>query len=204
MWFYLLLGLSTGLSAGISPGPLLALVVTASLRSGIAGGLRVALAPLITDAPIILLAVLVVRYLPASVLHWLGTLGGLVVIWMGVQTLRSARNGFVGHAAAEPGKPQQELWRGAVVNLLNPHPYLFWAAIGGPTLVRGWRSSPWHAIAFMVPFYLMLIGSKAAIAWLVGRQARGLSLHWYRRALTGSGLLVIAMGCLLIWQTWAA
>lgn len=64
MWAYLGLGLSMGLSAGISPGPLLALVITASLRSGLKGGLLVALAPLITDAPIIILSVVLANRLP--------------------------------------------------------------------------------------------------------------------------------------------
>jgi len=54
---YLILGLTLGLSAGITPGPLLTLVITASLRRGWAGGLQVALAPLITDAPIIIFSI---------------------------------------------------------------------------------------------------------------------------------------------------
>jgi threonine/homoserine/homoserine lactone efflux protein len=202
MLTYLGLGLSMGLNAGISPGPLLALVVTASLRSGLAGGLRVALAPLITDVPIIILSVLLVDLLPQEALRWVGTLGALVVIWMAVEILRSARMAMVPDRADGQADPRGELWRGVVVNALNPHPYLFWATIGGPALVTGWRTSPAHGLAFLVPFYLLLVGTKMAIAWLVSRQAGGLSLAWYRRALVGCGLLMLAMGGWLIWQMW--
>jgi threonine/homoserine/homoserine lactone efflux protein len=203
MWAYLGLGLSMGLGAGISPGPLLALVVTASLRSGLAGGLRVALSPFITDLPIITLSVLLVDLLPSGALRWVGTVGGLVVIWMGVETLRPVRHAALPAEAGEPGEPRRELWRGVAANALNPHPYLFWATVGGPALVSGWRISPAHALAFLVPFYMLLVGSKMAIAWLVSRQAGGLSLIWYRWALAGCGLLLLAMGALLIYQAWS-
>lgn len=202
MFYYLALGLSTGLSAGISPGPLLTLVVSASLRSGWAGGLRVALAPLITDAVIITLAVLLVDRLPPEVLHWVGIAGGLVVIWIGIGILRSARSAILPDDAGETSDPNRELWRGVAVNALNPHPYLFWATVGAPILVSAWRISPLYPLAFLVPFYCLLIGSKIAIAWLVSRSAGGLSLTWYRRILAVCGALMLVMGAWLIWQTW--
>jgi threonine/homoserine/homoserine lactone efflux protein len=204
MWAYLTLGLTMGLSAGLSPGPLMTLVVTASLRSGLAGGLRVALAPFITDAPIIALAVLLVGRLSPEVLRWVGTVGGLVVIWLGVETLRAARTATLPEGSGSGGDPRGELWRGVLVNLLNPHPYLFWATVGGPALVSGWRISPWYALAFLVSFYVLLVGSEIALAWLVSRGSGRLSVTWYRRVLVACGLLLLVMGGLLIWQTWSA
>jgi threonine/homoserine/homoserine lactone efflux protein len=193
-----------GLSAGISPGPLMTLVVTSSLRSGLAGGMRVAMAPFLTDAPIIALAVLVIDRLPPEVLRWVGVAGGLVVIWLGVEILRSAREAVLPLKPGIAGDVRRELWRGVVVNALNPHPYLFWATVGGPALVSGWRTSPWHALAFLVSFYALLVGSKVALAWLVSSQAGGLSLTWYRRALLVCGLMMLAMGGWLIWQAWGS
>lgn len=203
MLAYLGLGLSMGLSAGISPGPLLALVITASLRSGLAGGLRVALSPFVTDAPIILLAVLFADLLPPEALRWVGLAGALVILWLAVETFRSSRTATLPDEQGGQADPRRELWRGAVVNALNPHPYLFWATVGGPALVKGWRVSPVHALAFLVPFYVLLVGSKMIIAWLVSRRAGGLSLTWYRRVLAGCGLLLLVMAGLLIRQTWA-
>ncbi len=204
MWTYLGLGLSMGLSAGVSPGPLLALVITASLRSGLAGGLGVALAPLVTDLPIIGLSVLLVGTLPPEALSWVGTVGGLVVLWIGIETIRAAQTAPAPGSPGVQKAPRQELWRGILVNALNPHPYIFWATIGGPALVSGWRISPWHAFAFMVSFYALLIGSKIAIAWLVSGKAGALSNTWYRRVLMGSGGLTLLVGGWLIYRAWAA
>jgi len=53
----LLSGLLLGLYAGLSPGPLMALVLAQTLRHGPREGCKVALVPLLTDLPIILVAV---------------------------------------------------------------------------------------------------------------------------------------------------
>ena len=196
------MGLSTGLSAGLSPGPLLALVVTASLRSGLAGGLRVALAPFVSDVPIVALSVLLIDQLPAAALRWLGIAGGLVVIWLGIEILRGAPAASLPAESGAGEGRRRELWQGAAVNVLSPHPYLFWLTVGGPTVVRGWQVSPWHALAFVAPFYTMLVGSKMAVALVVSRQRGRLSLTWYRRVLAACGLVMLAMGGLLIWQAW--
>lgn len=204
MLTYFAFGLSMGLSAGISPGPLLALVITASLRSGLPGGVRVALAPVVTDVPIIALAVLLAGYLPPEVLRWVGTVGAAVVLWMGIEALRAARHAELPQVAREQADPRRELWRGVLVNALNPHPYLFWATVGAPTLVNSWRGSPWYTLAFVLAFYILLLGSKIVIAWLVSRQAGGLSVVWYRRVLAVCGVLLFGMAVLLLWQMWGS
>jgi threonine/homoserine/homoserine lactone efflux protein len=45
-------GLVLGLSCGLAPGPLMALVLAQSLRHGAREGCKIALAPLLTDMPI--------------------------------------------------------------------------------------------------------------------------------------------------------
>ena len=73
-----------GFGAGISPGPLLTLVLTSTLQRGFGAGLRVALAPLLTDAPIVILAVAVVGSIQAAV-TWPGSVNS--------QTPRPSLNG---------------------------------------------------------------------------------------------------------------
>ena len=87
----LLLGLTLGLSAGFSPGPLMMLVITTTLRGGFWHGLRVAIAPFLSDVPIILLTLFVLDHLPAWTLGAIGIIGGLYVIFLGWETIRSAR-----------------------------------------------------------------------------------------------------------------
>ena len=195
----LLAGLTLGFSAGVSPGPLMSLVITTSLARGVAAGLRVAVAPLITDAPIILLTTLIFTALPRSVEIGLAVAGGLFVIYLGAETLVKARHAEL--AVEQSGGGQaQHLWRGALVNMLSPHPWLFWIAVGSPLLVGFWRQSPWYALAFLVGFYALLVGSKIGMAMLVGQGRAYLTQTWYRRVLAASGVLLMLFGVLLVWS----
>ena len=112
----LIAGLSLGLGAGLSPGPLLTLVVTTTLERGFGAGLRVAIAPLLTDAPIIALTVVVVSSVSDTVLQWLGVAGGGVFVAMGIATIATARRTDPG---AELVAPRLDLWRGVVVNAVS-------------------------------------------------------------------------------------
>ena len=76
---------------GSLPVPLLTLVVSETLRHDIRSGVRVALAPIITDLPIILLTLLVSTQLSRfkPILGGFSILGGLFVFFLGVQCLRT-------------------------------------------------------------------------------------------------------------------
>lgn len=195
---YLLLGLSLGFSAGIAPGPLLALVIQRSLAGGLSSGLRVTLSPIITDLPIIAAAILLIGRLPPNYLDYLLILGGLFVIWLGVDAFRHADKGIdLGRTTS----PRQDLLHGALINFMNPHPYLFWAAVGAPTVVRAWRQDPFYAAAFVAGFYLTLLGSKMLIAYLFS-QAQNLTITRLRRLVRASSFLLVAAGMLMLYGAW--
>lgn len=197
----LLLGLGLGLAAGVSPGPLMTLVVTAALRRGLGAGARVALAPLVTDLPVILLCVTVLAALNEAFLRGITTAGALFVAFLGWRTLAEAGAATLAVAAAEPR--QRDLLEGVVVNILSPHPWLFWMAVGGPILLRAWQASPVAGVLFVAGFYAVLVGSKLALAWLVAHGRERLARHWQRRLMAACGLLLWLFAGLLLWQAWA-
>ncbi|WP_052888376.1 LysE family translocator [Thermogemmatispora carboxidivorans] len=203
----LILGISYGFTAGITPGPMLGLVITQTLQRGWRAGNLVALAALITDLPIIVLAVLLISQLPPSALDWLAVAGGLFVLYLGGETALTA------YRYAHSASPSQALspsvsataasgtvlWRAVLTNALNPHPYLFWGTVGAQLLIRNYEEQGVGGpILLLLGFYAFLVGSKLAVAFAVSR-----SRHWfqgplYRRALLLSALLLIALGLLLL------
>ncbi|MEU4766778.1 LysE family transporter [Actinosynnema sp. NPDC023794] len=86
------LGLALGLAASISPGPLLVLVVTSALRSGWRAGALTACAPLLSDAAVVAVTLLLLDRLPGRALGVLGVVGAVFVVWTGAQTIRDARS----------------------------------------------------------------------------------------------------------------
>lgn len=98
----LLAGLSIGLAAGISPGPLQALVVTSTLRGGFGAGWRVAAAPLLTDVPIVTIALFAVGSLSDAWVRGLALIGGIIVIVFGLWELRWS-GAWLRRSPCEPG-----------------------------------------------------------------------------------------------------
>ena len=98
------------------------------------------------------------------------------------------------HAEAIPQRPRS-FRRGLVTNALSPHPYLFWITVGAPVVIRAGRSSLLAAALYIAGFYLLLIGSKIAVAFLVDRSKawiQGRAYVWIIRSL-GVVLLVFAV-----------
>lgn len=191
---FVLAGLGLGLGAGLAPGPLLALVITTTLARGFAAGARVALSPLVTDAVIITVSLLVVRSLPDRAAAALGVVGGLYVVWLGIDALRERPV----DVEATPTHGPDPLRRGALVNLLSPHPWLFWITVGGPVLLAAWAASPAAALGFLVAFFLLLIGSKVVIAALVAGGRSRLGGVGLRRAHIAAGVLLLITGAVLV------
>lgn len=188
-------GILLGLGAGLSPGPLLGLVVLTSLRGGIVNGCRVAASPLFVDIPIVVLTLTFVSALSDGVVSALYLAGGIVVVAFGLMALRDARRtAGLDDSELRPAS----LWHGALATLLNPHPWLFWIAVGAPVLVRSWRESPLYGIAFLVAFYLLLVGSKAAVAVAVGTTRGHLNPRVLRLIANAAGLLMVAFGAALL------
>lgn len=186
-----------GLGAGVAPGPLQAVVVTSTLQRGFGAGWRVALGPLITDTPIIALSVAVLASLPDRALNGLAVAGGAVLIGLGLWELQTRSATSSEHEAA-PGRG--DLLRGAVVNLLNPHPWIFWIGAGAPLVVSAWRRTPLLAVGVLVVFYGLLIGLKVATAWLVARGGRRLNDEWRSRLVVAGAVLLMIGGLFVAWQ----
>jgi threonine/homoserine/homoserine lactone efflux protein len=141
-------GVLLGLSAGPSPGPMLALVRTQTLRHGPREGCKIALTPLVTDAPIIVVA-LVLAAKQAELRPLLGIVsiaGGAFVLYLAWDSFRPARLG-----AEAPAEPPRSWFKGIVTNLLSPHPWLFWLTVGAAILAKAIAQSWLVAAASDLP-----------------------------------------------------
>ncbi|TKK86989.1 LysE family translocator [Herbidospora galbida] len=193
----LMLGIGLGLGAGVAPGALLGLVITASLRGGFPAGLRMACVPLLSDLPVVVLSIVLAGALPSGLLRGLSIAGGLYVVYLGAEAVMAARTAVV----PAPGeKVPSQVGKGVLVNLTNPHPWLFWITVGGPLVVAAWEKGVGPAAAFMIGFYLLLVGAKVVLAGLVAAGRHRLGPRAYRATLAASGLLLAGAGVWLVVQ----
>jgi len=194
MMEFLTLGAVLGLSAGLSPGPLLALVISETLRHGVKSGIRVALSPAFTDLPIILLTLFVLAQISGyeRVLGAVSLLGGVFILFMGAGSLfpRPVR-------ADLPATAPKSLRKGILVNFLSPHPYLFWMSVGGAMMHRAQSHGTGTLVGFLAAFYVALIGAKITLALVVGRSRAFLSGPVYRNVMRLLGLVLCVLALFL-------
>lgn len=173
---FLLAGGVFGLAGGFSPGPTTTVVVSQTLRFGVLDGIKVAIAPALTDAPIIFVAVLLVGRLAKfePVLGVISLLGAAFLLYLAFESFR-VRGIELDETDAEP----RSITKGFMANLLNPHPYLFWFIIGAPKLIEASQCNWTTAVAFLAGLYVCLIGAKILVALLVGRSRSFLKSRGY-------------------------
>jgi len=182
-------GMVLGLAAGFAPGPLLALILAQSIRFGTREGLKVAAAPLLTDVPIVALATALVAAAAGTsggILGAISLAGAFFVAYLGIESIRTT-----GVQAGRPDQAPRSWARGALVNALSPHPYLFWITVGAPTLIRSWGQGPFAVVAFLGGFYSCLVGAKMLLAVLAGRSGGRLRGGAYRAVMAVLGGLLL-------------
>jgi len=127
------------------------------------------------------------------------------VVYLALGAWRSWRRLDTVPEAASVGS-RRSVFQAALVNLLNPSPYLFWSLVTGPILVTGWRETPANGIGMLAGFYLTMVTACVAIIMLFAianqpgvKVARGLQLL-SAIALCSFGLYHIGLGVWGYWQ----
>ena len=173
---FLLSGIVFGLTAGISPGPLLTLVISETLKTNRTAGIKVAVAPLITDIPIVIATFFILsRLSDFNLAIGLISISGAVFIgYLAYENLFTKEFEFdIGDLTS------QSLKKGVITNFLNPHPYLFWFTVGAPTVFKALDVGVYPAIAFVAGFYIFLVGSKILVAVITGKYSTFLKSKAY-------------------------
>ena len=197
MWLYLLQGIGYGLAAASQPGPFQTYLISQTLTRGWKRTLPAALAPLVSDGPIILICVLVLSQVPVWMQRILYIAGGLFILYLAYGTYNSWKNFDSRLPSVETGT-KQSILKAALMNALSPGPYIFWTLVTGPILLKGWRETPVNGIGFLIGFYVTLISSLAALILIFGTAAK-LGPKFNRMLL---GISAIALTCFGLYQLW--
>jgi len=191
---FLTIGTILGLSAGFAPGPLLTLVISETLQHDIQSGVKVALAPIVTDLPIIILTLFILAKLSNfhSILGIISLIGSFFILFMGYESIctKGVELNF------QETKPKS-LTKGILANALNPHPYLFWFSVGAPTMTKAMSLNIFAPLAFICSFYVLLVGSKMLLAIMVGKSKAFLVGNVYIYTMRSLGLVLYVFAFVL-------
>ena len=202
------LAIMLGLAYVASPGP----VNIETLRRGLAGGFRIALAlqlgSLIGDlfwASLALAGVgLLLTHAAAQTI--LGGIGTILLVYLGCSALGSwrtiaavARPAGASTSQRQPAAPTawRMAWTGAAIATANPFGPAFWLSIGGAMA----GSAQQHPATFLGGFFLGALLAAVGIALLVGIGHARITPQRMRLATSGCGLALIGCGLMVGYTT---
>lgn len=144
---FLLQAVLISLSGVMAPGPLTVVVVGKGARSARAGA-AIAVGHGIVEFP--LMALLVVGLAPffarPAFAAWVGLAGGLVLLWMGVDLVRTLRRPI----ASTDRRETSALAAGILMTAGNPYFLVWWATVGATLVLRAWGFGFWPFALFAV------------------------------------------------------
>ncbi len=197
MWIYLFQGAGYGLAAASQPGPFQTYIISQTLTRGWKRTLPAVLAPLVSDGPIILVCLFTLSQVPAWLQRFLYIAGGLLILYLAYGTYKLWKKNDL-HISLSESTGRQSVLKAALMNVLNPNPYIYWTLVTGPILLRGWREAPVNGIGFLAGFYSTMIGSLVAIIIVFGLASRfGPKVN---HILLGTS--TIALFCFGVYQLW--
>jgi len=198
MTAYVLLAVTYAFAAAVQPGPFQTYLISSTLAHGWRRTLPAVFAPILSDIPSILLALLVLTRVPPLVVNLLRLCGGLFLLYLAAGAFAAFRR-YRAPQLDRPAQTTRTVLNAAGVNLLNPNPYLAWSLILGPLLLQAWRANPAYAIALLASFYATMITSTAVmLVPFAGARALGPTVG---RAMVGASALALAVFGL--YQSWA-
>lgn len=184
---YIISGIVFGLGAGLTPGPLMTLVVTETLKHGSKEGVKVSMAPLITDVPIIVLSIFLLTELAGldMLIGSISVIGAGYIVFLGYESIT-----FKG-VDVDPEKiVPRSIRKGILANILNPNPYVFWISVGAPMILKASDISWGAPFLFIFFMYLFLVGSKVITAMIIGKSRQFLNTKAYIYLLRGLGVVL--------------
>jgi threonine/homoserine/homoserine lactone efflux protein len=191
---FLTMGIILGLSAGVSPGPLQTLVISETLQHDVKSGVKVALAPVVSDLPIIFLTVFLLSKLTNfhAIVGGLSLAGGFFILSLGIAGIRTRGIEF-----DQKKTESRSIAKGVLTNVLSPYPYLFWLSVGAPLVTKAFNQAFSAAAAFILGFYVCLVGSKIVLALLVGKSKNLLRSKGYIYTMRFLGMMLCGLAVVL-------
>ena len=170
-----------GFTGAMMPGPVTTLIVTETARRGFIAGPLITIGHALLELAMVLALVFGLGDLlkQNAVAGTIGLLGGLFLLWMGFDIVRSAWQGKVSFdttrdvSASSSGNP---IIAGILTSVANPYWILWWATVGA---------------AYLITF--RAFGVAGIVAFVVATGRRVMTDRMYRGILVVCGAFLIAL-----------
>lgn len=190
-----------GLSGALVPGPMLTVTISNSLHKGPMAGPMVVSGHIIAEVAILMLLLLGLGWLIGSATANLliGTVGGLVLVYMGYRISQSSPPHFQGKVKA-PDKYGSVLG-GILSSISNPYFFIWWVTIGWAFVLKGLEFAGLAGIlGFMAGHWAADLGFYSLVSFFTSKGSDILTQKYYRALMYGCGIFMICLGIYFVFS----
>lgn len=190
-----------GLSGALVPGPMLTVTISNSLHKGPMAGPMVVSGHIIAEVAILMLLLLGLGWLIGSATANLliGTVGGLVLVYMGYRISQSSPPRFQGKVKA-PDKYGSVLG-GILSSISNPYFFIWWVTIGWAFVLKGLEFAGLAGIlGFMAGHWAADLGFYSLVSFFTSKGSDILTQKYYRALMYGCGIFMICLGIYFVFS----
>ena len=193
--YYLVIGVLLGLNAGVSPGPLFTLVISETIKHNLKEGIKIAMAPLFTDVPVLLLGLIIASRFS----YFDSLLGGVSILGFIFLSYYAYKSITTKEIKIKPSKSNSgSLRKGIIMNFFNPHLYAYHLTISTPLIIKSLSSSILNPIVFIAGFLATLVGSKILLAVIASKSKRFLTGKFYIYAIRILGIILFVFALMIL------
>jgi len=184
------------LSGALAPGPLLAAVVSGSLKNGFKTGPLAILGHAILE--LCAVAVLVMglgRFINTpAIIRIISAAGAIILIWSGAGILRSIPEASLSAESSGAAKSLNIFLQGITMSLANPYWAVWWLTIGLGLLLSAGKGGLAGVMVFFAGHIFGDLAWYSFVSFSISKGRRFISLRFYRVLLGICGAAVILFG----------
>lgn len=186
------------LSGVLTPGPLLTITISESMRRGFITGPLLILGHGILELALIIAIVngLGTFLKKSPVMGTVAIIGGLVLLWMGWKMVKKTKGVYFSfkERSVEGSKTLHPVWSGILVSLSNPYWSLWWATVGLGYMMTAMEYGLMGLIVFFVGHISADFLWFSLVSYGVSTGRKVFSEKLYQRIVEGCGLFLLLFG----------
>lgn len=196
---------ATGFSGAVVPGPMLTITISDSVKKGFITGPLVVLGHFIAELSLIIFLLAGFTWLIGSskATMIIGTVGGLILIYMGYTTSKSSIN-LDNNALTGKFSNQKygSILGGVMTSISNPYFFIWWVTIGWAFMFKGLELAGFIGLlAFLIGHWSADLSWFSLVSFFTSRGSEILTESHYKLIMKICGVFLAMLGVYFIIST---